>query len=385
LSIAGISEPAGLSSTPFVSLSEAVQLLAFGEVKPAAELDMSFHAELKDPDTISPDIWRERITALEKHGSKLNAEGKRRLQRLRNKLADFQQEVAKVNAAAARLFEAHVAGDISLTGFEKPARQDTSTKRQAIPPEYFADPRVANWLNSSVQPALDGEISQRTFERLRNDPLWLDVTVRRDALVALWRKLQPPNAGSASTGQQSALPAWVSLPMALAWVRYRTVDAALELSTYDALKAESFYGKRTRVGSDTDLQAALSEGRLFARGALAGGPMQKIPSEEWTRLSVRPHLGDPVSPYSSVVIAKDDLLRRFPSSGGQDVETRRKTITDARLKAWLIALGHEGESLAQTKLLRLALDAHPGIHIPRAQIRRITPNRKRGKRRSAAN
>ena len=112
--------------------------------------------------------------------------------------------------------------------------------------------------------------------------------------------------------------------------------------------------------------------------------MQKIPSEEWARLSVRPHLGDPVSPYSSVVIAKDDLLRRFPSAGGQDVETRRKTISDGRLKAWLVALGHEGESLSQTELLRLALDVHPGTHIPRAQIRRITPNRKRGKRKSAA-
>ena len=171
--------------------------------------------------------------------------------------------------------------------------------------------------------------------------------------------------------------------MAVAWVRYRNIEAALKLGYVEALKADAFYPYGASQGSSSDLRAALADGRLVARGALAGGTMQPIPAVEWVRLDVLPRYGDPPSPYSHTVIAQVDLLRVFPPHGGQQTTTQKKPLPDNRLRAWLVALESEGDSLPQTELLQLALAAHPNNAIPRSQIRRIVGPRKRGPKGSA--
>lgn len=162
---------------------------------------------------------------------------------------------------------------------------------------------------------------------------------------------------------------------ALAWVRYR--DRAFALSAdADALFAEQLFGVREPVAGRAELQAALREGRIAARGARPESEWETIPSAQWLELDIASRDASRHRPYLHVQIRCSDLLRVFPPLEHSGHHLAR--LPDARLKEWWWGLAEKDRGQSQSKLLEVCRAAFPEHSVARQRIRELTPNRKRG-------
>ncbi len=110
----------------------------------------------------------------------------------------------------------------------------------------------------------------------------------------------------------TALPDWLDMQQALAWVRYRDADFAIG-ADYDALSAAVLWPNgRDVIAGRNEFLSALQRRELVAEGALRGCEWAAIPSPEWSTLDVAPR--DPArhAPYEQVRIARNELLKAFP-------------------------------------------------------------------------
>ncbi|MBC2776730.1 hypothetical protein [Parasphingopyxis marina] len=186
----------------------------------------------------------------------------------------------------------------------------------------------------------------------------------------------------ATKGKAPNLPPWLNPFQAVAWVTYRTDEAAGNLDNWTSKAAETFYGNRPVKGSSVELTEALQAGNLTAYGSIDGGPFDVIPPVEWARLRLDALDRRYVHPYSDIRIATNDLKRVFPIGGGSRKATQRKRIGDPMLQAWWDSLRDEVRLESQQNLWVLAKAAFPDHEISRSRVRAFTRGRKPGPRQS---
>lgn len=134
-----------------------------------------------------------------------------------------------------------------------------------------------------------------------------------------------------------ALPAWLNPYQLVAWVRYRDAELVASASTANGLSALTFYSDAPKIGSVTELESALQEGRLIVFGAKKDESFAQIPAVEWTSLAIAPRDLARQHPYLQIQAKREDALRVFPASyldGGEQKPKARNQQID---RDWVIA------------------------------------------------
>lgn len=90
------------------------------------------------------------------------------------------------------LFQAHIRGDIGLTGRRRNAeRPEFLDGREPIPRTYFADKVALNLMTNQIEP--DAAVEFRQFERNQRLAIWEDVVVATSEVRALARATALPS------------------------------------------------------------------------------------------------------------------------------------------------------------------------------------------------
>jgi hypothetical protein len=119
-----------------------------------------------------------------------------------------------------------------------------------------------------------------------------------------------PEAG---TLNKSDFPSFLTIHEAVAWVQFRSLDAVSAAKTPDGLAGFRIWAERPLKGSIVELQQALSEGIVSARGQTNGGSWVTIDPVEWVALPLAPLVLKRQWPYKRIQIPRDQLLTCFPT------------------------------------------------------------------------
>jgi hypothetical protein len=194
-----------------------------------------------------------------------------------------------------------------------------------------------------------------------------------------------PEWGNLPERPLGPIPSWLNMYQAAGWVCFRTARAMVTLDRASLLHAEIRYSGIGQVQTPEDFEAALKTGKPVAQGARAeDGVYETIPAATWSTFTPVPLYSSDAAPYRDIRIQRYVLEAAFPAAAALVTRSRRSlpVASLTSVAEWLKSLPPHEAKQSQQHLCNAANATKnltfSGYKVTNAQIRELTPHRKRG-------